>query len=422
MAPPRSSMVLDVTSFISAEEFILSQNHQEEPLDPFARQCYAEVVQSLILFDQVVVPHPTKLDPRPEDYGAQPRVLRYLFDLGIARPMAFTRAEAAALAQVEGAVLEVLKTKGILALLSFVEKTAVCDQEQRGRDPDRPMLQKIVAWNDFQEGRVRDVGGHHRARIGTPDGVEEDSFGNWSRASVEVLEGQLRRVLPQVDSQLHLIGTLARSLRYVARANVKRTAYQAHPLRRDFCLTFDLTSAGASEGEILDIIREIRGIHRVLQEAAGDKHDNRLRLLGMELPLLGGRLWSSAERGRYDDDRWLRLTCGRLDEYRARAADLRQAVARCISEEDKLRLKIELNRICEDLLRRLGLRPGEMNETEADLVRNVASVADSSLGVPVVSPVLLGGRALGQKFLAPGSAYQKFVYREFVGAWKKGLP
>jgi hypothetical protein len=41
-----SRMVVDITSFISAEEFILSQNRGEVALDPFARQCYAEVVHA----------------------------------------------------------------------------------------------------------------------------------------------------------------------------------------------------------------------------------------------------------------------------------------------------------------------------------------------------------------------------------------
>lgn len=416
-----SRMVLDVTSFISAEEFIVSQNRGEQPLDPFARQCYAEVVQSLIFFDQVLVPHPTRLDPRPEDYGSQPRILRHLFDLGIVAPLSFTAPEARLLTRVEDRVIDSLKTDGVVSLLSFIEKTARCDEEQQARGGQQQMLRKIIDWNEFQQERVRQPGDHHRTRIATADGIEADPLGDWARASATVMEGQLRKLVPDKESQLHLTATLARSLRYVARANVKKLAYQAHPLRRDFCLTFDMTTGGASDTEIMDVIREIRGIHRMLQAAGGPQHNNRLQLLELELPLLGGRLWTSEERGRYDDNRWLQLACGRLDEYRARATDLRRAVSRCISEEDKLRLKMEIDHVCNELLHRLGLKSVEMNETERELVRDVASVADSAIGLPIVSPMLIGGRALTQKFAAAGNAYQKFVYREFVGAWKKGV-
>lgn len=416
-----SRMVLDVTSFISAEEFIVSQNHGETALDPFARQCYAEVVQSLIFFDQILVPHPTKLDPRPDDYGSQPRMLRYLFDLGIVAPLSFTTAEAQRLEKVEQTVLESLKTNGVVSLLSFIDKTAQCDQEQQARGGDQQLLRKIVDWNEFQQEKVREPSDHHRMRITTADGIEADPLGDWARASTDAVEGQLRKLVPDRQSQLHLTATLARSLKYVARANTKKLAYQAHPIRRDFCLTFDMTSGGASDNEILDVIREIRGIHRVLQTAGGPQHNSRLQLLELELPLLGGRLWTTSELGRYDDSRWLQRVCGKLDEYRARASDLRQALSRCICEEDKLRLKLEMQHVSNELLQRLGLHSVEKNTTERELIRDVASVADTAIGLPVVTPVLIGGQAVAQKFRASGNDYQKFVYREFIGAWKKGV-
>jgi hypothetical protein len=412
-------MVVDVTSFISAEEFILSQNRGEGPLDPFARQCYAEVVQSLIFFDQILVPHPTLLQPRPQDFGSQPRILQHLFDMGVVTPLAFSSTEVDALARAEADALRALKTHGVLSLHSFIEKSAMCDREQQAKGGDQLLLRKIVEWNDFQQSQVRASGNHHMARIGTADGVEADPLGDWARDSARAMEGQLQRLLPDKGAQLHLTATLARSLRYVARANVKKVAYQAHPLRRDFCLTLDLTTGGASDAEILDVIREIRGIHHVLQTAAGSEHGNRLQLLELELPLLGGRLWTSQERGRRDDERWLRQACERLSEYRHRAAELRLAVSRCISEEDTLRLKLDMAHVRDQLLERLGLKRTELNETERELVRGVASVADSAIGLPVVSPLLIGGRALGQRYAAPGNAYQKFVYREFLGAWKK---
>ncbi|HEV8558857.1 MAG TPA: hypothetical protein VGR06_20995 [Actinophytocola sp.] len=201
-----------MTSFISAEEFVLTQNRGEAPLDPFARQCYAEVVQSLIFFDEVLVPHPTRLDPRPEDYGPQPRMLQFLFELGIVRPLTFTSTDATVLDSAERALFDTLESKGAVLLSSYIDTTTSCDREQQSAGATRTMLEKIASWSNFQDGKVRQA-------------------------------------------------TLARSLRYEARARVKQIVYQAHPVRRDFCITFDLVDGGASDQEILDVIRQIRGIH-----------------------------------------------------------------------------------------------------------------------------------------------------------------
>lgn len=416
-----SRVVLDVTSFISAENFILSQNHDDLPLDPFARQCYAEVVQSLIFFDEVAVPHPTLLVPGPADYGAQPRLLQLLFQLGIVTPLTFSVAEEDQLDGVEQGLLNALDVRGATLLQSFIDKTSICDDEQLARGSVQPMLRKIVAWSTFQDTKVRNADDSHKVRVNTTDGVEDDPFGDWARGSARSLEDNLRRLLPDRQSQLHLTATLARSLRYVARANIKQLAYQAHPLRRDFCVTFDLADGGATDLEILEVIREIRGIHRGLQAAGGLKHRDRLRLLELELPLLGGRLWASRERGRHDDERWLELICGRLNEYRDRATNLRQAISRCIFEEDKLRLKLDLDRVRDRLLLDLGLKSADLNETERELIRDVATVADTTIGIPIVRPLLMGGRIFGRKLSSAGNSYQKFVYREFIGAWRRGL-
>jgi hypothetical protein len=202
------------------------------------------------------------------------------------------------------------------------------------------MLEKIASWSNFQDGKVRQA-------------------------------------------------TLARSLRYEARARVKQIVYQAHPVRRDFCITFDLVDGGASDQEILDVIRQIRGIHHGLQLAGGTRHRDRLRLLELELPLLGGRLWTSRERGRHQDERWLQLACGRLNEYRDRATNLRRAISRCIFEEDKIRFKLDLDRVRERLLHDLGLKAVELNETEKEILGDVASVGDTSIGLPIMRPLLL---------------------------------
>jgi hypothetical protein len=264
-----SRIVLDVTSFISAEEYLLSQNHGTAPLDPFAQQCYAEVVQSLLFFDQVLVPHPTRLNASPEDYGDEPRILRLLFELGIVIPLTFSDSEKNTLVDTERTLLDMLETDGASLMSKFIDTTEICDHEQRTRGSSKVMSSKILDWSNFQDSKVRNVETSHAARVDTWDGVEADPFGDWAMKSARSMEDQLERLLPSPPAQLHLTAVLARSLRYLAKANLKQLVYQAHPLRRDFCLTFDLVNGGATHNEMLDVIGEIRGIHRGLEGSRG---------------------------------------------------------------------------------------------------------------------------------------------------------
>jgi hypothetical protein len=49
-----SDVLIDVTSLIGAEDFILSQNRRRASVDPFAQQCFAEVVQTIILMSRAL--------------------------------------------------------------------------------------------------------------------------------------------------------------------------------------------------------------------------------------------------------------------------------------------------------------------------------------------------------------------------------
>lgn len=312
-------VMVDITTFISAEEFILSQNHSSpsRPRDPFAQQCYAELVQSLIYFDEVLVPHPTKLNPIPADYGDLPRILRHLFDLRIALPMSIGPGEEAALITAEHTAMETLKTTGVETMLRFIDKTRRADREVQERGGGQRMLANIAAWADYQWENVR-IEGHHRARISGADGVELDPFGQWARASSFAMEGQFRSLIADSEQQLWLIATLVRSLRYSARAKVKNVAYTPHPLRRDFSVMFDLFDDGVAESAIEEVISAVRGIPSEIRKVAGARQGRRLQMLEYQLPLLGGRLWSLRDRGRFTDERWLQMICGRIAPDRGR--------------------------------------------------------------------------------------------------------
>ena len=103
----------------------------------------------------------------------------------------------------------------------------------------------------------------------------------------------------------------------------------------------------------------------------------------------------------------------------ARAADLRAAIQRCVTDEEYIRLARDIEGVKKQLLERLGLRSVDLSPIERDLVSDVASVAESVPGVPKVSGLWMAGRRLGKQVSAAGSPVQRFLYREFVQAWKR---
>ena len=120
------------------------------------------------------------------------------------------------------------------------------------------------------------------------------------------------------------------------------------------------------------------------------------------------------------DARWTTFVVDRIRDYRDRATDLRRAVERCVTDEDYLRLARDIDGVKRQLLERLGLRKADLSAVERELVGSVASVAEVASGVPVVSGLWFSARALGKQFAFSGAQpFQRFLYREFVDAWKR---
>lgn len=416
-APRSTNLLVDVTSLIGAEEFITAQNRRVPPAEPFARQSFVELIQSLIFMSNLYVAHPTLANPVMSDFGSQPRLLRELCDAGLLRPLRLSDDQWRTAREAEEAALDDLQSPhGYRSLSRFIEQALLCDRAQEGTR--NSLSDRLRRWANFQAASVWHVAGHHTDRIATKDGVEEDPFGEWARAAAVVLRGPLRTVAP-AGGEPHVAALLARGLKYQARADAARLSYQSHPLRRDFLLTFDLTTEGADGRMVLDVIKAVRGIHDHLATAVGQGDTNRIRLLELELPLLGGRLWSSDETGRLDDAQWIALVVRRIGVHRAKAATMRQAIERCVTDEDVLRLGRDIDEAKRHLAERLGIRPAEPSALERDLVDGVASVTAAVPGLPKVTGLWVGARTVSRQFVSTGTPVQRFLYREFVQAWKR---
>ncbi len=298
---------------------------------------------------------------------------------GLVRPLRLSDREWAAASAAEASALRDLKSpQGTRSVMQFVEQALICDRAQSARR--NSLSRRIGEWSDFQARKIR-IPGNHADRIATSDGIEDDDYGHWARAAALALEGSLEQVAAATE-QKYVMANLARGLKYKVRAEAAGTCYQAHPMRRDFSLTFQLNQDDADNESVLDLIKAVRGIHRSLSEAAGTPLSHRMRLLELELPLLGGRLWDSSETLRESDQTWLEMVVDRIRDYRDSAAELRETVMRCVTDEDLLRVVRDIDEVKEHLLDRLGLRRVETSAVERELVDDVASVVQMATGVP----------------------------------------
>ncbi len=412
----RTAVLLDVTTVIGAEEFIKASNKLTEPGDPFARQAFVELVQSLIFMTRVLVAHPTLSTPRPEDFGRRPWLLQTLMSAGLVQPLQLDMVVTPRAADLEQQTLSDLQSwQGNKALAQFIEQTIVCDREQVGMH--NSLSARIRGWAEFQAAQVRSADGH-RVRIDTTDGIEKDNFGVWARAAAIVLQGALQQIYP-AGEEPYVAATLARGLKYRARADSAGLLYQSHPMRRDFLITFDLARDGVTASIVLDVIKAVRGIQRSLASLVDESQTHRVELVELELPLLGGRLWKADEVGQLAEHAWIELITGRILEYRDRAAGLRHAIEQCVGQEDYLRLVRDIDGAKRELLERLGIRQVEVSPVERDLVNGVASVAESVPGMPKVSGLWLGARKAGRQLMGSGTSVQRFLYKEFAHAWKQ---
>jgi hypothetical protein len=107
----------------------------------------------------------------------------------------------------------------------------------------------------------------------------------------------------------------------------------------------------------------------------------------------------------------------RSADYRERAAALRRAVERCVTQEDYPRLVRDIDGARRALLERLGLREVELSPVERDLVDGVASVTEALPGIPKVTGLWLGARKAGRQLIGSGNSVRRFLYKEFVHAW-----
>jgi hypothetical protein len=306
-------------------------------------------------------------------------------------------------------------TVGTASVIQFVDQALVCDSARPGRDS---LSARLIEWARFQQANVR-VTGHHNVRIDSHDGIESDEFGDWARSAAVVLHRALAPVAPPGEGK-YLMATLARGLKYQARADAAAMCYQPHPMRRDFLLTFDLNRQGAEDVLVLDVIKTIRGIPGSIAEAADHAATLRVRLMEFELPLLGGRLWSDADTGKLSDASWIQHVADRIKRYRAEATDLREAIAECVTDEDHLRLARDIEAVRTRLLEALGIRRAEPSPLERDLVEGVASVTQTATGLPIVSALYFGSRGIGRSVVRRlrSRPFQQFLYREFIRAWK----
>jgi hypothetical protein len=96
-----------------------------------------------------------------------------------------TEAQVRNAAVLENDRLRFLNTDGPNVLRDYIDHMRLCDAIPGATT----MADRIQAWSAFQAREVRDAPGHHMVRVPTPDGIENDDFGTWARATAISLKG-----------------------------------------------------------------------------------------------------------------------------------------------------------------------------------------------------------------------------------------
>jgi hypothetical protein len=290
--PGDGGVTLDVTTVIGAQEYLTSRNNSRPTEDPFARECFVEMVQTLIFNSQVQVAHPVLVDPRAVDFGEHPHLLRALFARGLIRPLRLPAGGNSRLANKQSNIVQQLEQDGVQLLFDYIEQARRCDAAPNVTS----IADRIKTWSSFQNKRIRTTVRHHPARIPTRDGIEEDEIGAWARSSAASIKGRLARICPRGD-EAHIVAFLTRGLKYQAMADVAGCCYQPHIARRDFTVSFQLGTSSADRQHTNMVIELIRGMHDAMLMSADVGMRSRVQLLAFELPLLGGRVRAGRAQG-----------------------------------------------------------------------------------------------------------------------------
>jgi hypothetical protein len=105
--------------------------------------------------------------------------------------------------------------------------------------------------------------------------------------------------------------------------------------------------------------------------------------------------------------------------YRRQAGALRELVRAIRTEEDALRFERGIDDIIQQLNERLGLSTAEITPLEQQLAEGVSSVASTVPGMPRVEGLWLGARATLRRYSFRGNPAQKFIYQEYLSAWRR---
>ncbi len=408
------SVMLDVTSVIGAEEYIKSCAMHSLPGDPLALQAYAHLVQTVLLYDQVFVPHPTILaSPTVDDFGTSPALLCALMKRDIIRPLCLTLTQTNQVSKDEEALIKWLQSNGAEVLSGYFDSLV---KPEDATSPSTVTSQKLKAWVDYHEENVRSAPGHHVARIGTKHGVEEDEIGDFAGAFSNVFLHRFDHVA--LKPTAYLVGFFLSALRYRVRANIAKMPYQAHILRRDFAISTDVNGSGYSHSHVMNLLDLVRGVHETLRSKAGSRDHERIELLELRVPLLGGKLWTQEDTKR-DPDSFLALVVDRITEYRDKTAVLRNTVAAIHDEDGARQLARDFEAITQEVLEACGLQRPEITETDTAIIEAGAAVSGAIPGVPNMKGLLITIPALVKRLVFSGSnPLRQFVYREYMRGWK----
>jgi hypothetical protein len=413
------SILADVTSFISAQDYIISIFNKRPNFDPFAQQSYAELIQSILIYDNIYVPHPTILSNcAPEDFGREPKLLSLLLEKGIVAPLNIENDKQIDYKNAEDEIDKWLRTHGadkISEYISITEHDEMLRKAQKSNF-DGNTVSRLSEWCEFHLNNIRHNNNHHKSRISTKDGIEDDGFGEFARGFSSIFREKYNPIFKgQLD---YLVATIMRALRYQTRANICGIAYQPHVMRRDFVLGCNIELSDLPKDYANELIKLIHGIYDELKKYSNPFYQKRVKVLRYNIPLLCGKLWNDTDKDMYKDS-CLEYVTSRLEEYKSKCAILRDQLRKIYSDEDFYKLEGKFEETKSQLFEACGILSTKLTEVDNMLLEGGSAVVDSIPGVPNMKGILINAASLlKKKFFFKSNPAQQFVFQEFLKGWK----
>jgi len=409
----KSAIMMDITTFHSARDYITYEGVLGQENDPFAKESYCRLLQTLCFYDEIYVAHPKAIQNVTNDYFEETQLLYELLKLGVVKPLSLDDKSCKLLNYNEKE-----KTK-------FFTRAAGDIFDGFFESLNKDEINKIGKWVDFQK-KDPIIIKQNKLDVSLT-GIDDDKYGELTKKIAKDKAEKLK-FLENKEYIEYFIMTIIRSVKYGERASVggngeTAVIYNPFHMRRDFLLRTEYYN-NSDEDEEQRVFEKIDDFIKSIKKSGNIKTKNFEQNI-VRIPFMGGVLWGSKD---YDKNKnknsWVNLVAERIAEVREEAKPLREKIASIKTEADY----IDFDAMLEDFRSRIIKLYKKKDLDDNNYLYTFVPLL-SFMGVDnSIIPYLAGSFIVGQialksynfiteknggRFLRNGGSFEQYLYKQF---------